>query len=82
MSRKEKEVVVRLSEADLRAVGYIGEVLGREDLEETEEGEKEAGIALTSYPPNHHAWWFGGYEKKTEQGADEHKKRKQRNTAN
>lgn len=41
MGRKEKEVVVRLSEADLRAVGYIREVLGKEDWEETEEGEKE-----------------------------------------
>ena len=41
MSRKEKEVVVRLSEADLRAVEYIGFFLGKEDLEEMEEGEKE-----------------------------------------
>ena len=41
MSRKEKEVVVRLSERDLRAVEYIREFLEREDLEETKEGEKE-----------------------------------------
>ena len=41
MGRKEKEVFVRLSEADLRAVGYIRDFLEREDLEETEEGEKE-----------------------------------------
>ena len=41
MSRKEKEVVIRLSEADLRAVEYIREMLGREEVEETKEGEKE-----------------------------------------
>lgn len=41
MGRKEKEVFVRLSEADLRAVGYIRDFLERKDLEETEEGEKE-----------------------------------------
>ena len=45
MSRKEKEVVVRLSEADLRAVGYIRDFLEREDLEETEEGEEEGDDA-------------------------------------
>ena len=45
MSRKEKEVVVRLSEADLRAMGYIRVFLEREDLEETEEGEKEGNNA-------------------------------------
>ena len=43
MGRKEKEVVVRLSEADLRAEGYIRDFLEREDLEETEEGEEEDG---------------------------------------
>ena len=41
MGRKEKEVVVRLSEADLRAMEYIRDFLEREDLEEIEEGEKE-----------------------------------------
>ena len=40
MSRKEKEVFVRLSEADLRAVGYIRVFLEREDNEEMNEGEK------------------------------------------
>ena len=45
MSRKEKDVVVRLSEADLRAMEYIGEMLRREELEETEEGEKEGNDA-------------------------------------
>ena len=43
MGRKEKEVVVRLSEADLRAVGYIREYLGEEDVKESEEVEKEDG---------------------------------------
>lgn len=43
MSRKEKEVVVRLSEADLRAVEYIGEFLGVDVHEDVEEIEKEAG---------------------------------------
>ncbi|MGN0656000.1 MAG: hypothetical protein ACI4KR_04345 [Ruminiclostridium sp.] len=41
MSRKEKEVVVRLSEADLRAVRYIGEMLGEEGVEELEEKDGE-----------------------------------------
>lgn len=41
MSRKEKEVVVRLREEDLRAVEYIREFLGEEELEEAEEGDGE-----------------------------------------
>ena len=45
MGRKEKEVFVRLSEADLRAVGYIREMLEKEDWEEIEDGEEEGNDA-------------------------------------
>ncbi len=40
LSRKEKEVVVRLNEVDLRAREYIREFLGKEYLEEMEEGDE------------------------------------------
>ena len=41
MSRKEKEVVVRLSDVDLRAVRYIWEFLGEDVNEEINEGKNE-----------------------------------------
>ena len=41
MGRKEKEVVVRLSEADLRAVGYIREYFGDNGKEKGEESEEK-----------------------------------------
>ena len=41
MSRKEKEVVVRLSEADLRAREYIREYFGVDVDEEINKGKNE-----------------------------------------